>query len=221
MQKINVRELSRKKCQASVILPDAKATEKLGYDFSATLFLDWENANAISHRTRFALIATPGTGKTALFKGLYSRLDTPLTLEKRQDHLRHGRFGGKSITQKWFHSTEMGDVCHVDTGFGQEFWRILKPYREGLLANNKYGLDIVENAETDDRHAQFDCAIWLEKRYVEDKTGLYLNNRTIRQAYIYATDEFAKRAAFQDFLKSQSLVDPIGDIREDLNGLDI
>lgn len=218
---INVRELSRKECIGSVILPDAAATEKLGNDFAPTLYVDWENASAISHRLRFALIASPNTGKSSLFKGLYARLSNPLVLEKRQDYLRQSRFDGKSIIQKWFHSTEMGDVCHVDTGFGQEFWRVLKPYREGSIANNKLGLDIVENAESDDRYDQFDCAIWLEKTYLDDKTGLYLDNRTIRQAYIYATQEFANRPVFKNFLKAQTLVDPIGGIRNALNGLDI
>ena len=163
---------------------------------------------------RFALIASPSTGKSSLFKGLYTRLSDPLVLEKRQDYLRQSRFGGKSITQKWFQSIEMGDVCHVDTGFGKEFWRVLKPYRDGLLADNKYGLDIVENAESDGRYDQFDCAIWLEKTF--DK-----NNRHVRQAYIYATQNFSGRPVFQDFLKSQSLIASIGDIQNEMNGLDI
>lgn len=211
---INVRELSRKDCIGSVILPDSEATEKLGNDFAPALFVDWENANDIAHRTRFALIASPSTGKSSLFKGLYSRLSNPLTLEKRQDHLRQSRFGGKSITQKWFQSVEMGDVCHVDTGFGKEFWRILKPYREGLLSDNVCGSDIVENAESDERYDQFDCAIWLEKTFDS-------NNRHVRQAYIYATQDFARRPLFQNFLKSQFLINPVGDIRNEVNGLDI
>lgn len=208
---LNVKDLLRKDALASVKLLDNDATEKLGSDFSSVLYRDWQNTELEKLRLRFALLATPGTGKTTLTKGLFASLSNPLTIERRQDFLRQSRFGGKNITQKWFHSTEMGHVCHVDTGFGTEFWRILKPYRERLLEAQKLaGVDIVENAETDERHDQFDCAIWMEKSM--DQEG----NR-FRQAYIYATENFAARPAFQDFLSKQNLVDPIGDIRHELN----
>lgn len=211
---VNVKELSRKEALASVKLVDNEATEQLGRDFSSVLYRDWQNTQQEKLRIRFALLATPGTGKTTLTKGLFANLSNPLVIDRRQDYLRQSRFGGKSITQKWFHSSEMGHVCHVDTGFGTEFWRILKAYRERLLeAQELAGVDIVENAETDERFDQFDCAIWLEKSMDQDGSRY-------RQAYIYASADFAARPSFQDFISKQNVVDPIGDIREELEGLD-
>ncbi|MFP4312841.1 MAG: hypothetical protein ACLFR0_00825 [Alphaproteobacteria bacterium] len=211
---INAKELLRKNALASVILPDAAATEKLGQDFAPSLFMDWSDVSATQKRTRVALHATPGTGKTAFAKGLFSTLNAPITVECRQDFLRLSRFNGKTITQKWLRSTEMGHVCHVDTGFGQEFWRVLEPYREKLLEAQKLGgVDIVENAETDERYDQFDCAIWLERTFDD-------NNIRVRQAYIYATQDFAARPAFREFLNRQNLVNPIGDIQDELDALD-
>lgn len=211
MQQVDVRELLYKDALASVILRDSDATEKLGRDFAAVLNRDWDNVESEKLRFRFALLATPGTGKTTLVKGLFSTLQNPLTIERRQDFLRLNRFEGKAITQKWFHSLEMGDVCHVDLGFGSETWRILKPYRELLLEKQGLcGTDIVEHADVDDRADQFDCAIKISKT-------MDANKNRYRQAYIYASDEFAARPAFQSFLNSQELAPPAP---EPLTGLE-
>ena len=195
---IDASDLSRKDARISIKLLTPQDTENLGRDFAPCLHMDWENASVHSKRTRVALIATPGTGKTSFFKGLYSTLDKPLTIERRQDFLIHSRFAGKSITQKWFQSVEMGHVCHVDVGFGSQFWRILKPYRDKLLdAQNLGGVDIVENAQTDERKDEFDCAVWIEKSMDQDMNPY-------REAYIIASDKFAARPAFQTFIETHA-----------------
>lgn len=195
--KIDVRHLSWKDALVRVKLPDVAATEQLGRDFAPTLHMDWRDTKAVNTRLRLALMAVPGTGKTSFFNGIASTLqEKPLNLDRREDIVRYGRFSGKSITQKWFHSAEMGHVCHVDTGFASEFWRILKPYRDDVLLEQRLGgVDIVENAETDARSGQFDVAVQIEK-------SMDHNNSRFRSAYIYATQEFAARPAFQKFLKS-------------------
>lgn len=212
---IYVRDLSRKHAMGSVNLPDSKATEKLGRDFAPCLFMDWDNAAEVTKRKRLGLYAGSGTGKTSLVKGIFSAIQAPLTLDLKKEHVRFSFRDSKLIIQKWFHSVEMGDVCHVDAGFGSEFWRLLKPYRERLLeAQGLGGVDIVENAETDERPDVFDAAIWIEKTCDE-------NNNRLRQAHIFATAEFAARRSFQNFLATQDLINPLADIADELSGLNL
>lgn len=202
MNKINVSELLRKNALASVMLKNKHDTEKLGRDFAPCLYVDWEKVSCETPRTRLGLLATPGTGKSALVQGIFSVIATPLNFDRRKDFLRLARFEGKCITQKWCHSFEMGDICHVDAGFGSEFWRILQPYRDRLLEkSNRVGIDIVENAEYDSRFFDFDAAIWIEKQFDS-------NGGQCRQAYIYASDGFTENPSFQKFLDEQDLVDP-------------
>lgn len=213
---INATTLLRREALCALYLPDSKSTDQFGYDFAPTLFIDWSDKEAVQKRTRFALIASRNTGKTSFVEGLKSRLYSDiLNFEAREDQARISFDESKTIRQSWFHSVLMGHVCHVDLGFRSESYKIIKAYRDGILEDqNMGGVDIVEHPEYDSRSHEFDLVIWLQKSFDEE-------DRRVREAYIYASNEFAQRPAFQKFMQQYQdrFHVPCADIASELSSL--
>ena len=191
---MNIRELSHKTALRALKLQTAEDTFDLGRAFSHAVAKDWSDPESIKRIDKIALIAMPECGKSTLVKGLTSTFMSPLVLEtKDTEEGRH--------RQTLWSTAEASLVRHADLGFLNSYpGRVLRAYRfDYTEKQGSGGVDLLENAHRArgvDPEG-FDCAVEISKHL--DNAG----NR-FRIAYIHATQAFAQRPGFQQFLEEAS-----------------